>query len=154
MAPDWLPSDFKELLQLLNANRVEYLLIGGWAVLYYGYPRYTADIDFWYRSDPDNAALLIRALQEFGISDPSLTTELVVLPGTILRLGRAPMQVEFINQIDGVEFGACYGRRVIEEIEGITVPLIGRDDLIVNKRASNRLKDLADIEGLTKTSST
>lgn len=69
-------------------------------------------------------------------------------------MGRAPMRVEFTNQIDGVEFGPCYGRRVIEEIEGITVPLISRDDLLVNKRASNRLKDLADIEGLTKASST
>jgi hypothetical protein len=150
MDPDWLPNDFKELLQVLNANRVEYLLIGGWAVMYYGHPRYTADIDFWCRRDAANAARLIRALQEFGISDPDLTTDLVLEPGRILRMGRAPLRVEFLNQIDGVEFDACYKARVMEEIDRIEIPLISLPDLLVNKRASNRAKDLADIEGLTK----
>ncbi len=149
MEKNWLPNDFKELLQFLNANLVEYLLIGGWAVGYYGYVRATADIDFWYCSERANVDRLIRALHEFGAADPVLTTELLMQPGKILRMGRAPTRIEFTNRIDGVEFEPCYERRLIVKIDEISTPLISLADLLVNKRASNRPKDLADIEGLT-----
>lgn len=144
----WLPNEFSEFLRYLNEESVRYLLVGGWAVALHGYPRFTADIDFWIGRDADNAERLIRALHRFDISDPALTIGAVLEPGKMLRIGRPPMRIEILNQIDGVDFDACYGRQIVVEISGLTVKTIGRDDLLVNKRASGRAKDLADLEAL------
>lgn len=148
MVQIYLPSEFNEFLQLLNETRVEYLLVGGWALAVHGHPRFTGDIDFWIERSPANAARVIEALRRFDIDDPALTPELVQSPGKILRLGVPPMRIEVLNQIDGVEFASCYGRRVRVSSGGVQVDVIGRDDLIVNKRASGRPKDLADLAAL------
>jgi len=148
MEADTLPSDFKEFLQLLNAEGVEYLLIGGYAVGYHGYPRYTADIDVWVARQQDNAERVVRALSKFGFSAPENVPALFLQERSVVRMGVPPMRIEITSHIDGVQFAECYARRVVAEIDGVQVNVISREDLKTNKRAVGRLKDLADLENL------
>jgi hypothetical protein len=148
MAQITLPGDFKEFLRLLGARGVEYLLVGGYAVGHHGYPRYTADIDVWVPIDMGNAERLTTVLRDFGFDMPEVNPELFLRERMIIRMGVPPMRIEIINHIDGVEFPACYARRVVVEIDEVPVNIIALDDLKVNKRASGRLKDLADLENL------
>ena len=143
-----LPLDFKEFLKLLNDKGVEYLLIGGYAVAYYGYPRATNDIDIWIAVNPQNAERVVSALREFGFDMPDLSTALFLETNRIVRMGRPPMRIEIATSISGVEFGDCYGERLIEIIDGVEVPLISLHHLKANKRASGRYKDLNDLEYL------
>ena len=103
-----LPDDFKEFLRLLNLFEVEYLLIGGFAVGYYGYPRATNDIDVWVSRTESNAAKLVATLEEFGFGTPELKQELFQKPDCIVRMGVPPMRVEILTSISGVEFEQCY----------------------------------------------
>jgi hypothetical protein len=143
-----LSSDYKEFLKLLNEHEVEYLLIGGYAVGYYGYPRYTGDMDFWIAVNPANAKRMVEVMRAFGFDSPELTPELFQDEKLILRMGVEPYRLEVMTRIDGVEFSDCYSRRVIAEIDGVKVNLISLGDLKRNKQASRRLKDLADLENL------
>lgn len=143
-----LPSDFKEFLKLLNETEVRYLLIGGYAVGYYGYPRATADMDIWVAIDPDNASKLVEVFRRFGMHDPTLTPVLFQESGKIIRMGVPPMRIEVLTQIDGVTFADCYAARMQTEIDGQTVQLISVEHLRMNKRASGRHKDLDDLEHL------
>jgi predicted nucleotidyltransferase len=146
MATIRLPNDFRELLQLFNSNHVEYLLIGGYAVNYYGYARSTGDMDIWVRRSPENAVNISRALQAFGFSDAY--PELFTLPDQLIRIGVPPLRVEILTSISGVQFDECYENRERVEIDGTELPLIQLEDLKRNKRATGRLKDLADLEQL------
>src|SRR5262245_36096905 len=103
-----LPSDFKEFLQLLNANRVEYLLVGGYAVGYHGYVRATADMDIWVRRDIENASKLVLTLRQFGCSVPGLSDELFLKPDNIIRMGVPPLRLEIITSVSGVGFEECF----------------------------------------------
>lgn len=143
-----LPDDFKEFLRLLNSNEVEYLLIGGFAVAYYGYPRATSDIDVWVARSEANSTRVVAALKEFGFGTPELNAELFMKPNCIVRMGVPPMRVEVLTSISGVEFAKCYASRLQAELESIQVSLIGLDDLKKNKRASGRHKDLDDLDNL------
>lgn len=148
MAKQALPFDFKEFLRLLNETEVQYLLVGGYAVGYHGYPRATADLDVWVAVNPDNAEKLVNAFHRFGMNDPELTPALFQHYGRIIRMGFPPMRIEVLTEIDGVSFHDCYKARVTTEIDGQTVHLISREHLRVNKRASGRYKDLDDLEHL------
>lgn len=143
-----LSSDYKEFLKLLNEHEVEYLLIGGYAVGYYGCPRYTGGMDFWIAVNPANAKRMVEVMRAFGFDSPELTPELFQDEKLILRMGVEPYRLEVMTRIDGVEFSDCYSRRVIAEIDGVKVNLISLGDLKRNKQASRRLKDLADLENL------
>lgn len=143
-----LPPDFKEFLKLLNDHHVEYLLIGGYAVGYYGHPRATKDIDIWIAVHPDNANRLVTVMHKFGFDTPEVTEELFLKTSNIVRMGFPPMRIELTSHIDGVEFNVCYAKRVVDEIDEVKVSLIALDDLKVNKRASGRPKDLDDLENL------
>jgi predicted nucleotidyltransferase len=143
-----LPQDFKEFLKLLNAHRVKYLLIGGYAVAYHGYPRATADMDVWVEVEPANADKIVVVLKEFGFDLPALSAELFLVPEKIIRMGEPPIRIEIVTSISGVTFEDCYASRVIDELDGIPVSLIGLADLKGNKRASGRFKDLDDLENL------
>lgn len=143
-----LPQDFKEFLSLLRVNRVEYLLIGAYAVGYHGYLGATNDLDIWIASTPENATRIITTLKEFGFGTPELTTELLLRPSNIVRIGEEPMRIEILNWASGVVFDDCYRERVIAVLDGVEVSLIGLNHLKINKRASGRLKDLADLEEL------
>lgn len=144
-----LPLDFKEFLRLLNAHGVEYLLIGGYAVAHYGYPRPTADFDIWIAVNPTNAARTVEALRAFGFAQPMLTPDLLLEPNRILRMGVPPMRLEIMGSIDDVSFDDCYARRTVVQIDDVaSVNLISLNDLKINRRASGRAKDLDDLENL------
>ncbi len=149
MATSLLPADFKEFLKLLNLQQVEYLLIGGYAVGYYGYPRATADIDIWIATNPSNAQKVAAVIREFFGSDvEGATTDLFLQENKIARMGVPPFRIEILTTISGVGFDECYAERVVDKIDGVEVNLISLKHLKVNKKASGRLKDLNDLEHL------
>lgn len=143
-----LTDDFREFLRLLNANRVEYLLVGGYAVGLHGYPRATVDIDIWVRPSEVNAGRVMDAVRAFGFGLPELEASLFVDPRTLVRFGTPPFRIELMTSIDGVEFDGCAARAERFDLDGLTVPVIGLADLKANKRAAGRHKDLADLEYL------
>ena len=143
-----LPHDFKEFLRLLNATGVEYLLIGGYAVAYYGYPRTTHDLDIWIAIHPENARRMVTALRQFAFENAELTPELFLKEGRIVRMGVPPMRIEVLTTISGVGFDECYAERVSASIDGQEVSVISLAHLKANKRASGRHKDLDDLEHL------
>ncbi len=143
-----LPDDFKEFLKLLNDHTVDYLLIGGYAVGYYGYPRTTADIDFWVAINAANAEKLVKVFHEFGMQSSEISADLFTTQGNIVRMGLAPVRIEVLNEIDGVEFSDCLSRCLSVIIDGVPVNLISLIDLRANKLASGRHKDLDDLEHL------
>jgi len=143
-----LPPDFREFLRLLNAHQVEYLLIGGYAVAYHGYPRATADMGIWIATHPRNAAQVVAALKEFGFDVPELSVELFQTENQIVRMGVPPVRIEIATGISGVNFAECYAARVIHVLDGLEVSLISLHHLKLNKRAAGRYKDLDDLENL------
>lgn len=143
-----LNPDFKEFIQLLNANRVRYLVVGGYAVALHGYPRYTKDIDIWIEMDPDNVANAIRALEQFGFGSLGLQMADFLVPDQVIQLGYPPNRIDLVTTVPGVEFERCYASRVEVEIEGVVVNFIDLDNLKKSKRAAGRLQDLADLENL------
>lgn len=145
-----LTPDFREFLSLLNSERIEYLIIGGYAVGHYGYVRYTKDIDLWVAVDPTNLDRLRVSLRQFGFSANSLPDPLFQPPRTVLRIGMPPNRIEILSSISGVAFQECFARRVLVEAEGLEVPVISYADLLDNKRTSGRPKDLADVDELKK----
>ena len=148
MATIHLPPDFKDFLKLLKENKVRYLLIGGYAVGYHGYPRATADIDIWVAMHADNAEKIVRVLREFGFENPELSKELFLKDRQIIRMGVPPIRIEICTSISGVEFDHCYKNRVTDNLDGVEVDLISLKDLKINKKASGRFKDLNDLENL------
>lgn len=145
-----LPRDFREFLASLNAHGVEYLVVGGYAVGYHGYPRATNDIDVWVRVSGENAEGLVRALVAFGFDVPGLAPELFLTERSIVRLGRPPLRVEIATTISGVTFDDCYAARETAVLDGVPVAIIGREHLLQNKRAAGRPKDLADVDFLSR----
>ena len=148
MAMIHLPPDFKEFLQLLNAHDVKYLLIGGYAVGYHGYPRATVDMDIWVAIHRENAQKIVAVLEEFGFNMPELNADLFLEKDKVIRMGVPPMRLEILTTISGVEFEACYQNRIEDELDGVKISLIGLGDLKRNKLSSGRHKDLNDLENL------
>jgi len=122
------------------------LVIGGYAVNYYGFPRATADLDIWIAVSPDNAQRITEALRGFGF--PQADAALFQQERQIIRMGVPPVRLEILTTISGVDFADCYSRRLEAELDGVTVKFIQLDDLKRNKRASGRLKDRVDLEQL------
>jgi predicted nucleotidyltransferase len=143
-----LPQDFKELLKLFQENSVRYLLIGGYAVGIHGYPRPTGDIDIWVSDEIENARRVAKSLRTFGFKTSQLSDELMSRPRQLVRIGEFPLRVEIMNYADALEFEKCFGNRLMTEIDGIEISVIGLKDLKANKKAVGRLKDLSDIENL------
>jgi len=143
-----LPPDFKEFLKLLNEKNVRYLLIGGYAVGYHGYPRATNDMDVWIAVHPDNANRIVEALREFGFDLPELNTNLFLEKDKIIRMGNPPIRLEISTGISGVEFEESYASKIVDTLDGVQVNIIDLTHLKANKKAAGRLKDLADLENL------
>lgn len=141
-----LPNDFSECLRLFESTGVEYLLVGGYAVNLHGYSRTTGDIDLWVLSSEGNATRVAAALRAFGFA--AAEPAMFFPPGQIIRMGRPPIRLEILTKLSGVEFDDCYARREMLTIGGLTLPVIGLEDLKRNKRAAGRFKDLADVEEL------
>jgi predicted nucleotidyltransferase len=143
-----LQEDFKEFLKLLEASEVDYLLVGGYAVGFYGYPRPTGDMDIWISRSPENAEKVVAVLNEFGFSSPEISAELFTLEKSIVRMGIPPFKLEIITHIDGVKFDPCFQRKEVVVMDGCNVSLISLADLKINKQASGRPKDINDLENL------
>ncbi|MSQ92923.1 MAG: hypothetical protein EXR98_00025 [Gemmataceae bacterium] len=143
-----LPDDFRDFLKLCNQKRVKYLLIGGYAVEYYGYPRATADMDVWIERSAENAAGVVAVLKVFGFDVSELSADLFLEKGKIIRMGVPPIRLEILNEISGVTFAEYYSSRKRVTLDGIKIDVIGLEDLKTNKAAAGRLKDLDDLEHL------
>ncbi len=143
-----IPSDFREFLKLLNDHDAKYLLIGGYAVSYYGYVRPTGDMDIWIPFERENSENIVSALRDFGFGSTDLNVELFLKPKRIIRMGVPPMRLEVSNYIDGVEFDECYEDCELLKLDGLIIKLISLEHLKINKKASGRFKDLDDLENL------
>jgi hypothetical protein len=143
-----LNQDFKEFIQLLNDNQVNYLVIGGYAVAIHGHPRYTKDIDIWIEISEENSQKIITALTEFGFGSLGLTAKDFQEPHQIIQLGYPPNRIDLITSPDGIDFQTCYDSKIEIMLDDIAVKFIDLDNLKKNKLASGRLQDLADLENL------
>jgi hypothetical protein len=148
MATILLPPDFKEFLQLLHDHHVDYLLIGGYAVGYHGYPRATGDMDIWVAMNSANAEKLVAVLTAFGFEASNICADLFLQPNNVIRMGNPPLRLELLTTVSGVGFADAYAQRVTDTIDGVPVTIISLEQLKINKRASGRLKDLSDVENL------
>ncbi len=143
-----LNEDYKDMLRALSVEKVRYLLVGAYAMAAHGYPRSTLDIDFWVLQSPRNADAVMRALQRFGAPLRDLTAEDLQRDGTIFQIGIAPRRIDIITQASGLQFAEAYERSQVIVIDGFEVRIPSIDDLIRNKRATGRTRDLADAEAL------
>lgn len=141
--------DFEECFALLNAHKVRFLLVGGYAVAFHGAPRYTGDIDVYYARSPRNAKAILIALHAFGFGTVGLSETDFLTHGRVIQLGHPPNRIDFINYIDGVSFQTAWRSRSKDRYGDVPVLYIGKQALLKNKRASKREKDLLDLHRLT-----
>jgi Nucleotidyltransferase of unknown function (DUF6036) len=142
------PRDFKEFLQLLNSKKIEYLVVGGYAVGFHGYPRATGDLDIWIAINEQTAMKMVEVLKEFGFDPSKLQKELFLKEQKVIRMGVPPMRLEILTSIDGVDFTACFNNRLIADFGDFKVNFISKSDLLINKHASGRPQDLVDFNKL------
>lgn len=142
--------DFEEMLRALSDARVVFMVIGAHAVAVYARPRATGDLDIWVRPTPDNAERVWEALVAFGAPLDRLTREDLVADDVVFQIGVAPSRIDILTTIGGVQFDEAWSRRNEVELWGLTVPVIGREDLIRSKRATGRERDLADLAELER----
>ena len=141
-------ADYIDMLKCLSKAGVDYILVGGWAVNMYGYIHATVDLDIWILADADNAKKVYSAVAEFGAPVSEMKPEEFAEYGMIFQIGVAPCRVDIISKISGVRYADAVTRAVQKTIDGIPVRIISLDDLIANKKASGRAKDIADVEVL------
>ena len=140
--------DYSDLFSAFNAHRVEFLIVGAYALAVHGHLRATKDLDLWVRPAEENATRVFRALQVFGAPTAGLTEGDFATPGVILQLGFPPVRIDILTSIDGVTFEQAWPNRVAASYDDIPVFVLSRVDLIANKKVSARLQDLADVEAL------
>jgi hypothetical protein len=143
-----LNPDFRDILSAFNGARVEYLVVGAYAVAVHGVPRATGDIDLWINPLIENAHQVWTALADFGAPMDQLALEDLCRSGMVIQLGVAPQRIDLLTSIDGVDFAQAWAGRITVTIGELQIPVLGRRDLIANKRASGRPQDLADIARL------
>jgi predicted nucleotidyltransferase len=143
-----LSQDYKEMLSAFNDEKVDYMIVGAYAVAAHGVVRATGDIDLWIRSSPDNAKRAWCALANFGAPLSGLQEADLAVQGAVFQIGVAPSRIDILTSIDGVEFSDAWNDRIEVEVEGIRVNVIGRSHLIANKKAVGRPQDLADVARL------
>jgi hypothetical protein len=145
-----LNEDFLDMLRALGDEGVDYMVVGAHALALYDVPRATGDFDIWVGPGTDNAERLHRALTRFGAPLAALGISLddLAKPGIVVQLGLAPRRIDLLTELTGLEFESAAKSRVLHRIDDLDVPFIGRADLIRNKRATGRLRDLADVEAL------
>ena len=143
-----LNEDYRDMLRALSDEKVKFLLVGAYALAAHGYPRATVDIDVWVMPSPENADAVLRALQRFGSPLQNLTREDLQTDDIVFQIGIAPRRIDIITTASGLQFEEAFGRSIIVDIDGIEVRIPCLSDLIHNKRASGRTKDIADAEAL------
>ena len=143
-----IQSDFKELLELFNAHKVEYLVVGGYALAFHGAPRFTGDIDLFIKPDAENAKRILSALQDFGFASLSLSQSDFISPDKVIQLGVPPVRIDLITSITAVPWEKAYDRKIAGSYGDTPVYFISKQDLVSNKKALGRKRDLADLEAL------
>lgn len=138
------------MIECLQREGVEFMLVGGYAVALHGWPRMTFDIDFWIMADPRNATAVMRALKAFGAPLMDLKEEDFHKPGMVFQIGTEPQRIDILSAISGVAYEDAASRAVRMEVDGLSLKVIALDDLIANKRASGRPKDIVDAMTLEK----
>ena len=146
-----LEKDFEDFVKLLNKYNVAYMVVGGYALALHGKPRHTGDLDIWIDVSEDNAAKLVLVLHEFGMGSIGLEKEDFLKPGFMSQIGYPPLRIDILNSIDGVSFSeAILGMQIIHLDDDLFLNYIGLDDFLINKQASGRKQDLADIREIKK----
>lgn len=141
--PDW-----KEFVELLNSNDVEYLVVGAFALALHGLPRLTGDIDFYLNNTPENAQRVLQTLRAFGFGSLDITASDLTSEDRVVQLGHAPRRIDLLTFLSGLRFEEAWKNRETREIDGVKIPLISRRDFIDNKLATGRPKDLADADAM------
>lgn len=140
--------DYKDMLLALSDANIDFLLVGAYAVAAHGHPRATGDLDLWVRPDSETAPKVYHVLAEFGAPLHDLTVDDLALPGMVFQIGVEPSRIDILTAISGVTFDDAWENRISIELDSVKLNVIGRTDLIVNKRACGRPKDIADAETL------
>jgi hypothetical protein len=140
--------DYKELLELLNAHNVDYIIVGAYALAFHGAPRFTGDIDIFVKPDPENAERILAVLKEFGFGSLDLDKSDFQQPDQVIQLGVPPVRVDLLTSLTGVPWQQAYSGKVKAAYGDVPVYFLGRSEFIANKKALGRKKDLADIEAL------
>jgi hypothetical protein len=143
-----LNSDFHDILSAFCEEKVEFMLFGAYAVAAHGLPRATGDIDLWIQCREDNAQRVWRAVNRFGAPAANITVEDFLKPGTVIQLGVSPRRIDILTEITGVDFNEAQADKLVVNIEGLQIPVIGRTHLIKNKKALGRPQDQADVARL------
>ena len=145
-----LNPDYKDMLLCLQGERVDFIVVGAYALAAHGFPRATGDIDIWVRNSADNARRTLRALAKFGAPISNLAEQDFTAPDTIVQIGVAPSRVDLITRIDGVDFNEAWKNKVTVMVDDIELNVISKADLLKNKMAAGRDKDQGDIAWLKK----
>ena len=146
-----LEKDFEDFVKLLNKYKVAYMIVGGYALALHGKPRHTGDLDIWIDISEDNAAKLVLVLHEFGMGSIGLEKEDFLKPGFMSQIGYPPLRIDILNGIDGVSFADAISNMQIIRLENdLILNYIGLNDFLINKQASGRKQDLADIREIKK----
>jgi hypothetical protein len=143
-----LNRDFIDMIRAMNNAEVEYLVVGAHAMAVHGVPRATGDIDIWIKPNRENGERVLRALDEFGapVSAHGISLADLEKPDTVYQIGLPPRRIDLMTGISGVSFADAWSSKIHLEFEGLSIPVIGRRELIRNKHASGRAKDLIDLE--------
>ena len=145
-----IQSDFRDLLALFNKHKVEYLIVGGYALAFHGAPRYTGDLDIFINASADNADRVLNALNEFGFGSAGLCVQDLSEPNKVIQLGYPPVRIDIVTSLSGVSWGEAFQNRVAGRYGEIAVHYIGRKQFVINKRTVGRKKDFADLEALSE----
>jgi hypothetical protein len=143
-----LNKDYREILQELSAEKVKFLLVGAYAMAVHGYPRATADLDIWVMPSRENAEAVLRALVRFGAPVTGLSVQDLQTEGTVFQIGVAPRRIDILTAATGLQFDEAFKKSVPLDVEGVMASVLSIDDIIRNKKATGRIKDLADVEAL------
>jgi hypothetical protein len=143
-----IQQDFKEFFESFNAHDVQFVLVGGYALAFHGVPRYTGDLDVLVNPVPENARRIMAALTDFGFGGLDLEAEDFCVPAQVIQLGVSPVRIDILTSLTGLSWDEALAGAESFDWSGVTIPVIGKEDLIANKKATGRTRDLADIEAL------
>ena len=145
-----LPEDFRDFIKLLNDQKVKYLIVGGYAVGFYSRPKFTQDLDIWIENSEENAQRVQLVLGDFGFGDLEITTKDLTNPDIIVQLGYTPLRIDLMTGVSGLSFSEAFQKKVRGKYLDVTAYFISISDLVKNKRASGREKDIQDIKWVRK----
>ncbi len=145
-----LSPDFREFLELLNEKEVEYLVVGGYAVVVHGYPRLTGDIDIWVRPTLENGRRVVSVLKEFGFGGLDISESDFLVSERIIQLGYPPVRIDLMTSIGTDKFESCFDRGKVVDVDGVSINFIGFEDLKRSKKVAGRPRDIDDLTNLTK----